>query len=236
MQAAQAAGANVVLVHGAWCDGSVWCRVIPQLQAAGHRVVAVQLPLTTLADDIATTRRAIAKLASPTVLVGHAYGGMVISGAAAAAPGVTGLVYIAGYAGDVGECVGTINQRYPLSEGERQTHADADGYLTLHVDTFAEVFADDVDPAQARLLATVQKPTSMHCFTGALEAAAWHDLPAWYLIAGGDRMVPVAAQHWMAERMGATIQVVPSSHALHLAHPHDVVLAVAAAAKQAVPA
>lgn len=231
-----AAGVNVMLVHGAWCDGSVWRRVIPQLQAAGHRVVAVQLPLTTLAEDIATTRRALAKLVSPIVLVGHAYGGMVITGAATASPGVTGLVYIAGYAGDVAECVGTINQRYPSSEGEQQTRADADGYLTLRADAFADVFADDIDPAQAQMLAAVQKPTSMHCFTGALEAAAWHDLPSWYLIAGADRMVPVAAQHWMAERMGATVQVVPSSHALHLAHPHDVVLAVDAAARQALPA
>lgn len=147
-----------------------------------------------------------------------------------------GLVYIAAYAGDTGECVGTLNQRFPVSAGAREIRADADGYLTIHADAFPVVFAGDVDPVQARVLAAVQKPTAAACFSGVLDGAACHAAPSWYLIAGADEMIPVEAERWMAERIDATVRVVPSSHTLPVSHPHDVLHAVEAATKQAVPA
>ena len=168
---------NILLVHGAWVDASSWNGVITVLQEAGYPVLAVQLPLSSLDEDIATTKAALASLNGPTVLVGHSYGGAVISGAATDEPNVVGLVYVAAYALDEGESVFDINNRFPATEGVQHIRQ---GYIpnSIWVDpaAFPQFFAPDVDPTLARVLAVVQKPQSLK--GGVLGKPAWRSLPA----------------------------------------------------------
>src|ERR1700678_88031 len=152
---------NIVLVHGAWADGSTWSKVISLLDPKLFNVTAVQLPLTSLEDDIAVTRNALAAQKGPTVLVGHSYGGAVITGAANDAPNVTALVYIAAFGLDEGESLASLSQQGPAPAGAAQIHPDEYGYLWIDRDGFAKAFAADVNPAEARLMAIVQKPLSM---------------------------------------------------------------------------
>lgn len=221
--------ANVVLVHGAWCDGSSWSRVIPLLQDAGHTVIAVQNPLTSAADDIANVQHVLAALEGPVVLAGHSYGGVVISGAALGNASVIGLVYVAAIVPDAGEENPT--GRFAPTEGFGQIRADERGYLTLDRDNFPAVFAADVDPVQARVMAAVEKPTSGQCFAGTLPAAAWHDVPTWFVISENDKMVNPDAQRFFAERMGSTTISIASSHASPVSHPQEVAAAIMDAAK-----
>src|SRR6202051_1841016 len=146
---------NVVLVHGAWADGSSWSKVIPLLDQKRFNVTAVQLPLTSLDDDIAVTRNALAAQNGPTVLVGHSYGGAVISGAANGAPNVTALVYVAAFGLDEGESLEGLSKQGPATAGAAQIHPDEHGFLWIDRDGFAKAFAADVDPAEARIMAAV---------------------------------------------------------------------------------
>src|ERR1700722_1718843 len=152
---------NIVLVHGAWADGSSWSKVITLLQKQGFNVSAAQLPLTSLENDIAVTRNMLAAQKGPTVLVGHSYGGAVITGAANDAPNVTALVYIAGFGLDEGESLETLSKQGPAPAGAAHIRPDAHGFLWIDRDGFAQAFAADADPADARVMAVAQKPLSI---------------------------------------------------------------------------
>jgi len=221
---------NVVLVHGAWADGSTWSKVISLLDQTRFNVTAVQLPLTSLDDDIAVTRNALAAQKGPTVLVGHSYGGAVITGAANQAPNVTALVYVAAFGLDEGESLEGLSKQGPATAGAAQIHPDANGFLWIDRDGFAKVFAADVDPAKARIMAAVQRPLSIKSFTAKSGPPAWKHIPSWYLVSSNDQMIPPQAEEFMAKRMGATVRAVPASHASMISHPKEVADMIGAAA------
>jgi pimeloyl-ACP methyl ester carboxylesterase len=214
---------NIVLVHGAFCDGSIWVEVVPFLQEAGHHVVAVQLPLTSLVDDVATTKKTLASLSGPTLLVGYSYGGMVVTGAGTDAPHVTGLVYIAAFVPAEGETPMDHNNKFPPTASQNKV---VPSYLenTIYIDpdSFPQVFAADVDPARARVLAAVQKPTGLGCLTEKSGPPAWQKLPSWYLVSENNKMINPDCERWMAQRAGSTISTIASSHASLIAHPREV--------------
>jgi pimeloyl-ACP methyl ester carboxylesterase len=222
---------NVVLVHGAWADGSCWSKEIPLLQAKGYHVSAAQIPLTSLDDDIAVTRRLLALQKGPTVLVGHSYGGAVISGAATGVPDVKALVYIAAFGLDEGESLDALSKQGPAPAGAAQVRPDDTGFLWINTDGFHAAFASDVENTEAAVMAAVQKPLSVTSFTDKSAAPAWKKLPSWYLISSNDQMISPPAQEFMAKRMGATIRLVPSSHASIVSHPKEVAAIIALAAE-----
>jgi pimeloyl-ACP methyl ester carboxylesterase len=164
---------KVVLVHGAWVDGSSWSKVIPLLQNKGFNVTAVQLPLTSLDDDIAVTRNMLAAQKGPTVLVGHSYGGLVITGAANESPNVNALVYIAAFGLDEGESIEALSKQGPAPAGAAQIRPDDHGFLWIDRDGFAQAFAADADPVEARVMAAVQKPFSIKSFVAKAGPPAW---------------------------------------------------------------
>ena len=215
--------ANVALVHGAWADGSSWSKVIPLLQKQNLNVVAAQLPLTSVEADIAVTKNLLGMLKGPVVLVGHSYGGVVISGAANGMPGVKTLVYIAAFALDEGESLDGLSKQGPAPGGAAAVRPPDDhGFLWIDRDGFAKAFAADVDPTEARVMAAVQKPLSVDSFTAKAGPPAWKTLPSWYMVATDDQMIPPQAEELMAKRMGAEIRRVASSHAAMVSHPKEV--------------
>jgi len=222
---------NVVLVHGAWADGSSWSKVIPPLQEKGFNVSAVQLPLTSLTDDIAVTRNMLAAQKGPTILVGHSYGGAVITGAANNAPNVTALVYIAAFGLDDGESLESLSQQGPITAGASQIRPDDHGFLWIDPSGFPQVFATDVDPVEARVMAAVQKPLSIKSFTEKSGPPAWKHIKSWYLVSTNDQMIPPQAEEFMGKRMGATVRSVPASHASMVSHPKEVVELITLAAE-----
>lgn len=213
---------NVVLVHGAWADGSSWSKVIPLLQNKGLNVTAVQLPLTSLDDDIAVTRNMLAAEKGPTVLVGHSYGGLVITGAANGVPNVNALVYIAAFGLDEDESIERMGKQGPAPAGATQIRPDDRGFLWINREGFAQAFAADVDPVEASVMAAVQGPLSIKSFAGQSGPPAWKHIPSWYMVATDDQMIPPQAEEFMAKRMGATVRSVPSSHAAMVSHPKEV--------------
>ncbi len=224
---------NVLLVHGAWADGSCWAKVIPLLQAKGLRVTAAQIPLTSLEDDVAVTRRLLDTISGPTILVGHSYGGAVITGAGADAPNVKGLVYITAFGLDEGESLASLSQQGPAPAGASAVEPDAHGFLWINRDRFHGAFAADATDEEAAVMAVVQKPLSVASFTGQSGKPAWKTLPSWYLQCTGDQMIPPPAQGFMAERMGATVRSVAASHAVFMAHPVEVADLIGLAAESA---
>jgi pimeloyl-ACP methyl ester carboxylesterase len=228
-QAAAAARTTVVLVHGAFADGSSWNKVIPLLQARGLDVVAVQNPLSSLADDVAATNRAMEQAKGPVVLVGHSWGGAVIS-QAGGNDKVKALVYVAAFALDKGESVSDLMKNGPPPPWAAALRKDSAGFLTLPPDTVAADFAQDLDSAQTQLMAATQGPWAERCLGDALTVGAWHNRPAWYVLAEKDRMIDPAAQGAMAARIGAKVTRVGSSHVPMLSHPAEVAAVIAAAA------
>jgi pimeloyl-ACP methyl ester carboxylesterase len=222
---------NVVLVHGAWADGSSWSKVITLLQNKGFNVTAVQVPLTSLEDDIVTTKNFLAAQKGPTVLVGHSYGGAVITGAANEAPNVKALVYIAAFGLDEGESLEGLSHQGPATAGSAQIRPDEHGFLWIDRDGFPAAFAADVDQVEARVMAAVQKPLSLKSFTAKSGPPAWKNLPSWYLVSSNDQMIPPQAEEFMAKRMGATVRTVPSSHASLVSHPKEVAELITLAAE-----
>jgi pimeloyl-ACP methyl ester carboxylesterase len=220
---------NIVLVHGAFADGSSWSRVIPLLEAKGFNVSAVQNPLTSLADDVATTRRLLAKQTGPTILVGHSYAGIVIT-EAGNEPNVTGVVYISSYGPAEGQSHDDLVKSFPPASGISNIHLDADGFLLIARDKFHETFADDVDVPQVRIMAAVQKPLAKKCFGAPVGVPAWKSKPSWFLISTNDRLINPDLQGFMAKRMGATTTSVPSSHASLVSHPTEVAKLITEAA------
>lgn len=214
---------NIVLVHGAFADGSSWSKVIQLLQEEGYNVTAVQMPLTSLADDVATTHHVLAMQSGPTILVGHSYGGVVITVAGANESNVTGLVYISAFAPDAGEAINNLSARVPAPSGQANIRPDAEGFLWIDPKAFPESFAQDVDPVQARVMSVVQKPIAASSFTEKTTQAAWKSKPSWYLVSENDRMINPDLERFMAKRIGAREVVsIPSSHASMVSHPTEV--------------
>jgi pimeloyl-ACP methyl ester carboxylesterase len=199
----------------------------------GLDVVAVQLPLTSLKDDIAVTRKALRAQDGPVVLVGHSYGGEVITGAANDSPNVKALVYIAAFGVDQGESIEALSKQGPVPAGAAQIRSDENGFLWINRDGFAQAFAADVNPVEAQVMAATQKPLSMESFVAEAGPPAWKHIPSWYLISTNDQMIPPQAQEFMARRMGAAIKSVPASHALMVSNPR-VVADIIIAASQSV--
>ena len=227
------AKSTIVLVHGAFADGSSWKGVIQLLQAAGHQAVAAQLGLASLAEDIAITRGVLAAQSGPTVLVGHSYGGMVITGAGVDLPHVISLVYVAAFAPEEGESLPEAVAGFPAAPGAAQYIPDyRTGFLRVDPAAYPQVFMQDVDPAEARALAVTQKPAAAAAFGAKSGRPAWRVLPSWYLVSEDDRMINPDAERAMAARIGATIITVRrAGHAVMLSHPREVADAIQAASR-----
>jgi pimeloyl-ACP methyl ester carboxylesterase len=222
---------SVVLVHGAWADGSSWSAVIEQLQAEGRKVTAPQFPLTSLADDVARLRQVLALQDGPTVVVGHSYGGQIMTALGTDAPNVVGLVYIAAFGLDEGESLGASLAQGPVTPALAHRFVDERGFVWLSEDDFVNHFAADVDPVKARVLCAVQQPLAAAAFDELMGVPAWKSLPSWYLVASDDQALPPDAERLFAKRMGATVVEVPSSHLAMVSHPGDVAKLTAAAAE-----
>ncbi|MDB5620631.1 alpha/beta hydrolase [Tardiphaga sp.] len=229
-KAAEKAGVkNIVLVHGAWADGSCWSDVIPLLQARGFNVTAVQNPLTSLADDVAATKRVLAMQDGPTVLVGHSYAGMVIT-EAGVDPKVISLVYLAARAPDADEDFNALAATYPTAPVRAgiQKH---DGYLWLSEDAFVRHFAGDVPAKRARVLYATQQPVSETLFAGKTTVAAWRSKPSFYAVSGNDQTTTPDLERFLAKRMKATTIELPSSHVSMISHPKEITALIVQASK-----
>jgi pimeloyl-ACP methyl ester carboxylesterase len=219
---------NVVLVHGAWADGSSWAEVIPRLQAAGLKVTAVQNPLTSLKDSVEATRRALAEQDGPTVLVAHSWGGTVIS-EVGTDPKVTALVYIAARAPDADEDFVALSGKFPAGAVRAgiQVH---DGFTELSEDAFLKYFANGVDPEKAKVLYAVQWPTAASIFAGRTSVAAWRSKPSWYAVSKLDQTINPDLERFLAKRMNATTVELEAGHLSLVSHPKEVADLILAAA------
>ena len=224
-----AARPAIVLVHGAFADGSGWQGVYQQLRRDGYVVRVVQIPTASLNDDVAVTRRVIASLEGPVMLVGHSYGGAVIT-EAGNDPKVTALVYIAAFVPDKGESVGTLIKDPPPGAPVPPILPPQDGFLMLDPAKFAASFAADVDPATATFMGVSQVPWGVNAMNGAISEAAWRSKPSWYLVTTEDRMIPPAAQRMMAKRAGATVSEAKGNHAIYVSDPTSVARVIESAA------
>src|SRR5215217_2018179 len=220
---------NIVLVHGAWADGSSWSKVIPTLQNAGHRVIAVQLAERSLAEDVDTVKRAIDLVGGPTIVVGHSFGGFVITNAAYNNPNVTGLVYVSAFAPDEGESAVNFVPVESLPPG--LLVIDSGGFAYLNPGMFPQAFAQDVNATEAKTLAVVQKPAHQSLFTEPSGPPAWKQLPTWFEVSEGDHIIPPDAQRMFAQRMNATTISLDSSHASPVSHPDEIAQLILDAAR-----
>jgi pimeloyl-ACP methyl ester carboxylesterase len=212
---------NIVLVHGAWADGSCWSKVIPLLQAKGFHVVAVQNPLTSLADDVAATKRIIALQDGPVILVGHSYAGVVIT-EAGNDPKVVGLVYVAAFAPGVGESINSVSKPYPPAPLGSELRPDAQGFLTATRKGIAEDMAQDLPEKEQQILTATQGQTAAAVFGATVTTAAWKSKPSWAVIAGNDRAIPPELEKDEAATIGATSITLSSNHLAMLSHPREV--------------
>jgi pimeloyl-ACP methyl ester carboxylesterase len=226
---------NVVLVHGGFVDGSGWEGVYRSLRRQGFNVSVVQNPTISLADDARATRQVLAGLDGPAILVGHSYGGAVIS-EAGNDPNVAGLVYIAAFAPDAGESVATLIRDPAPGAPVPPILPPRDGFLLLDRSKFAASFAADVDADLAAFMADAQMPWGVAALEGAVGQPAWKTRPSWYLVTTEDRMIPPPAQRAMAQRAGATVAEVVGSHAVYVSQPEAVVSLIVAAARAVHPA
>jgi pimeloyl-ACP methyl ester carboxylesterase len=226
---------SIVLVHGAWADGSSWSSVIERLQADGYRVTAPQFPLTSLAADVARLRQVLDSQECPTVVAGHSYGGQIITALGTDAPNVAGLVYIAAFGLDEGESLGALLSQGPVTPALAHLFTDKQGFGWLSEDDFVHHFAADVDPVKAKVMYAVQQALAGSAFTDLMGVPAWKSQPTWYLVASDDEAIPPDAERLFASRMGATTIEVPSSHVAMVSHPDEVARLIESAA-QAVPA
>ena len=221
---------SIVLVHGGFVDGSGWEGVSNILKKDGYAVTVVQNPTLSLEDDVAVTKRAIAAQKGPVLLVGHSYGGVVIT-EAGNDPKVQGLVYVAAFAPDKGESVSSLIKNPPPGAPVPPILPPQDGFLFLDQAKFAASFAADVNPDKASFMASSQVPWGLAALNGAVTEAAWKVKPSWYLVAQDDRMIPPAAQRLMSKRAGATVTEVPGSHAVYVSRPAEVAAVIEQAAE-----
>jgi pimeloyl-ACP methyl ester carboxylesterase len=222
---------NIVLVHGAWADGSCWSAVIERLQADGYNVTAPQFPESTLAADVARLREVLHRQDGPTIVVGHSYGGQIMTALGTDAPNVTGLVYIAAFALDQGESIGAMLGQGPPTPALAHLDIDAQGFAWLPEEDFVKHFAADVDPVRARVMYAVQQPVAAAAFQDVMGVPAWKSLPTWFMVAMADEAIPPDAERQFAGRMGATTIEVPSSHVAMVSHPDEVAQLIETAAK-----
>jgi pimeloyl-ACP methyl ester carboxylesterase len=221
---------NVVLVHGGFVDGSGWQRVYNLLTKDGYNVSIVQNPTTSLADDVAFTKRVIAQQDGPVVLVGHSYGGAVIS-EAGTDPKVERLVYITAFAPEAGESVQSLTSNPAPGAPVPPIVPPKDGFLALDRGKFAASFAGDLPPAEAEFMAASQVPWGVAAAGGTITVPAWKSKPSWYLVATDDHMIPPAVQHMMAKRAGATVVEARGSHAIYVSQPEAVAKIIEQAAQ-----
>ena len=225
------APASVVLVHGGFVDGSGWEDVYRILKKDGYPVSVVQNPTTSLAADVAATKQVLAAQTSPVILVGHSYGGAVIT-EAGNDPKVAALVYITAFAPDKGESVGSLIKDPPPGAPVPPILPPQDGFLFLDKERFAASFAADVAPDKAAFMASSQVPWGLEALNGAITTPAWKSKPSWYLVATQDRMIPPPAQQAMAKRAGATVAETAASHSVYISKPQDVAALIEKAARQ----
>jgi pimeloyl-ACP methyl ester carboxylesterase len=212
---------NIVLVHGAFADGSSWSKVIPLLLARGYKVTAVSNPLTTFQEDVAATRRAIAAQDGPVTLVGHSYGGVVIT-EAGNDPKVSALVYVAAFAPDSGQSIVEISKPFPPPPGPQTAVPIGDGFILLSQEGIENDFAQDLSSDEKALLTAGQPQTSGSIFGAQPTQAAWRTKPSWYIVASNDRMIAPEHEASMAKQLKATTTTLPASHVVMLSHPKEV--------------
>ena len=228
---------NVVLVHGAWADGSSWSAVIEALQKKGYNVTAPQFPETALADDVARLRQILARQEGPTIVAGHSYGGQIMTALGEDAPNVVGLVYIAAFGLDEGESLGALLGGGPPTPSLANLIVDEQGFGWIPEEDFVGHFAADVEPEKAKVMYAVQQGLSMSTFEDVMGTPAWKSLPSWYLVAKNDEAIPPDAEGMFAERMKATTVESESSHVAMVSQPAAVTELIETAAKSAqVPA
>jgi pimeloyl-ACP methyl ester carboxylesterase len=218
---AVAAKPTIVLVHGAFADASSFQYLIPLLQNDGYNVVAVQNPLSSAPDDIATTKRLIDAQKGPVVVVGHSYGGLVISGAASGNPNVKALVYLAAFAPEANEPVGPLTEKYPTGLG-KALRPDAAGFLYIACDQVHDIFAADLPVSAARVVCATQKPVHNSVFAASIDSPAWKTIPSWYLVSRQDHALNPDLERFYAKRMGATTSEIDASHVAFISHPRVV--------------
>jgi pimeloyl-ACP methyl ester carboxylesterase len=223
---------NIVLIHGAWADGSSWSAVIERLQAQGYNVLAPQFPHTSLADNVARLNQVLARLTGPTILAGHSYGGQIMTAGATDAANVVGLVYIAAFGLDEGESIGGLLAQGEPSPALAHLSFDELGFGWLPQDDFVTHFASDVDPVWANAMWAVQQPIHASALEDVMGVPAWKTIPSWYMVATNDEAIPPDAERLFAQRMGATVVEVESSH-VPLASQPDAVTELIVTAAQA---
>ena len=223
---------NIVLVHGAWADGSSWSAVIERLQADGYNnVTAPQFPESSLAADVARLRQVLARQDGPTIVAGHSYGGQIITALGTDAPNVVGLVYIAAFGLDEGESIGGLLAQGPPTPALAHLDIDEQGFAWLPEDDFVNHFAADVDPVRARVMHAVQQPLAWSALGEVMGVPAWKSHPSWFLVADGDQAIPPDAERQFAARMGATTVEIPTNHVAMVSHPDDVAQLIETAAE-----
>lgn len=221
---------TIVLVHGAFADGSGWSKVITLLEKEGYTVTAVQNPLTAFVEDVATTKRVIDAQKGSVVLVGHSYGGAVITAASVGSANVKSLVYVAAFAPDADEVIGGLLQKYPSSIGTALV-PDSAGFLYIDRVKFQDVFAKDVTPVEARVMAATQKPFKGEIFGQKFGTPGWKSIPSWYLVATEDQAINPDLERFFAKRMGAKTSEVKASHVPFISQPKVVAELIIEAAK-----
>ena len=226
---------NIVLVHGAWADGSCWSGVIERLQSDGYHVTAPQFPESSLAADVARLREVLHRQDGPTIVVGHSYGGQIMTALGTDAPNVAGLVYIAAFGLDQGESIGAMLGQGPPTAALAHLDIDAQGFAWLPEEDFVKHFAADVDPVKARVMCAVQQPVAAAAFQDVMGVPAWKSVPTWYMVATADEAIPPNAERQFAGRMRATTIELPSSHVAMVSHPDEVTQLIETAAKAVQP-
>jgi pimeloyl-ACP methyl ester carboxylesterase len=222
---------NIVLVHGAWADGSCWSGVIERLQSDGYSVTAPQFPESSLAADVARLREVLHRQDGPTIVAGHSYGGQIMTALGADAPNVAGLVYIAAFGLDEGESLGALLGQGPPTPALAHLDIDAQGFAWLPEEDFVKHFAADVDPVRARVMFAVQQPVAAAAFQDVMGAPAWKSVPTWFMVASADEAIPPDAERQFAARMGATTIEIASSHVAMVSHPDEVAQLIETAAR-----
>jgi pimeloyl-ACP methyl ester carboxylesterase len=226
---------DIVLVHGAWADGSCWSGVIERLQADGYHVTAPQFPLTALADDVRRLRQVLDLQDGPTIVAGHSYGGQIVTALGTGAPKVAGLVYIAAFGLDEGESLGALLSQGPTPPALAHQITDEHGFSWLPQDDFVNRFAADVDPVHAKVMHALQQPVAGSAFSDVMGVPAWKSLPSWYLVAAQDQAIPPDAERMFASRMGATTVEVSASHLPMVSQPDEVAQLIKTAAESRAP-
>jgi pimeloyl-ACP methyl ester carboxylesterase len=231
MTDSNAAKPSIVLVHGAFADATGWQKVIPLLEKDGYSVTAVQNPLKSIADDVATTKRAIESQKGDVVLVGHSYGGAVITGAGANNPKVRALVYVAAFAPDVGETVGALIAQFPATPLGGGLVPDSAGFLYIDRAKFHEIFAKDVSTEESAIMAATQKPVAGSSFGETQTVAAWRTVPSWYAVSTQDHAINPDSERFMAKRMNARTTEIDASHVSFISQPAEIVKIIEEAAE-----